>query len=402
MAAAAASHINNKNHKRRFSSSNRRRRPLPHDCRNRNIGSWVATVLLLCISSSCWNVSTAFILTSPSTTTSTKTVSAAERQRRLQSPTNIATSHLTTSARPSCSSTTTALNVWWFGGTEQSDNNNNDSDSCELVAVRIERTSPNSRRIAGEISVPAPLESVWSILTDYNRLAIHVPNLMESKIVRENGPGNPGDGSYKCRLYQVGAQKIIGFDFSASVTMDMSERIIASSVTMARKIDFKCVDSQFFSEFDGAWTVKEQRNPATGEVETLCSYVVDVRPKGPVPVAALEWRIREDVPTNLRAVKAATLGMNSVTTTTRIGKSSSPTTTTAASRSITQSGAATTKASSNSQPKTKNSTANRQVPVRLAQSKASSSVSQPPRVPAPRLASILMDWDVDETMGKYL
>lgn len=29
------------------------------------------------------------------------------------------------------------------------------------------------------------------------------------------------------------------------------------------------------------------------------------RPKGPVPVGALEWRIREDVPTNLRAVKLA-------------------------------------------------------------------------------------------------
>jgi len=28
--------------------------------------------------------------------------------------------------------------------------------------------------------------------------------------------------------------------------------------------------------------------------------MVTVKPKGPVPVAAIEWRIREDVPTNLR------------------------------------------------------------------------------------------------------
>jgi Polyketide cyclase / dehydrase and lipid transport len=286
------------------------------------------------------------------------------------------------------------LGVWWFGGTEQSDNNNNE-DSCELVAVRIERTSPNSRRIAGEISVPAPLEAVWSILTDYNRLAIHVPNLMESKIVRENGPGNPGDGSYKCRLYQVGAQKIIGFDFSASVTMDMSERVIASAAAPARKIDFKCVDSQFFSEFDGAWTVKEQRNPATGEIETLCSYVVDVRPKGPVPVAALEWRIREDVPTNLRAVKAATLAMNPATMATRKATAAAPTT-------------SSTVAASNARPATQSSTSTktqktpRQVPVRLPNRKAAATASQTPQVPAPRLASVLMDWDVDETMGKYL
>ena len=32
---------------------------------------------------------------------------------------------------------------------------------------------------------------------------------------------------------------------------------------------------------------------------------IQVRPRGPVPVAALEWRIREDVPTNLIGVKAA-------------------------------------------------------------------------------------------------
>ena len=37
------------------------------------------------------------------------------------------------------------------------------------------------------------------------------------------------------------------------------------------------------------------------------SYTVEVRPKGPVPVAALEWRIQEDVPTNLRAVKKASM-----------------------------------------------------------------------------------------------
>jgi hypothetical protein len=28
--------------------------------------------------------------------------------------------------------------------------------------------------------------------------------------------------------------------------------------------------------------------------------MVNVKPKGPVPVGALEWRIREDVPTNVR------------------------------------------------------------------------------------------------------
>lgn len=180
------------------------------------------------------------------------------------------------------------------------------------MAVRIERTSPNSRRIAGEITVDAPLQDVWAILTDYDQLSAHVPNLVESKTLPTSTPqkGEPGDGQYKCRLYQKGAQKIVGFDFSASVTMDMTEKILAAGeegvVPPSRMIGFKCVDSFFFSEFDGMWKVEERLNPV-GKMESVVSYTVDVRPKGPVPVAALEWRIREDVPTNLRAVKHAAL-----------------------------------------------------------------------------------------------
>jgi len=165
---------------------------------------------------------------------------------------------------------------------------------------------------------------VWSILTDYDDLSTHVPNLVKSKRT-SIGPGEAGDGSHTCRLYQRGAQKIVGFEFGADVTMDMTESIVvagksgkitktheidaaAGHFPEERRIDFKCVDSQFFSEFDGTWRVVQMPdNPFTGEAETTVSYTVEVRPKGPVPVAALEWRIREDVPTNLRAVKKASM-----------------------------------------------------------------------------------------------
>ena len=218
------------------------------------------------------------------------------------------------SSRPSSSST--ALHIWWYGGSETVEAaDQRGADSCELVAVRIERTSANSRRIFGEITVPAPMLDVWAILTDYNRLATHVPNLVESRIERATSGGEMGDGQFQCRLFQKGAQKIVGFEFGASVTMDMKEIVMTrpttssehDSVSNIRKIKFKCVDSFFFDEFDGEWKVREQRNTETGEIETVLSYLVDVRPKGPVPVGALEWRIREDVPTNLREVKRAAL-----------------------------------------------------------------------------------------------
>mmetsp|Transcript_62 Transcript_62/g.284 ORF Transcript_62/g.284 Transcript_62/m.284 type:complete len:376 (-) Transcript_62:152-1279(-) len=219
------------------------------------------------------------------------------------------------------STSTTALNVWWFGGSPSEQSVSSDDESCELVAVRIERPTSNSRRIFGDIAVAASVEDVWAILTDYDRLAIHVPNLVESRVVQKQSPGEQGDGSYRCRLFQRGAQKIVGFEFGASVTMDMKEfaqdltfelppaatganHNIGGQRNRERRIEFKCTDSMFFSTFDGEWKVTEQTS-VTGEPESLLSYVVDVKPNGPVPVAALEWRIREDVPTNLRAVKKA-------------------------------------------------------------------------------------------------
>jgi len=213
--------------------------------------------------------------------------------------------------RPTASTSSSALNVWWFGGTEHQVD---DREECELVAVRIERTSANSRRIWGEIDVPGvEMDDVWSILTDYDRLSTHVPNLVQSKRVdARSRAGQPGDGSYQCRLYQQGAQKIIGFEFGASVTMDMTERVLMNAGAgndqwEKRGIGFKCVESQFFSEFDGEWMVSEGVSEDGVTPTVRLRYQVDVRPKGPVPVAALEWRIREDVPTNLRAVKKASV-----------------------------------------------------------------------------------------------
>ena len=174
-----------------------------------------------------------------------------------------------------------------------------------------------------------------------DNLSIHVPNLVESKRVNPGrnakSTGVQGDGNYTCRLFQRGAQKIIGFEFGASVTMDMTEQILQArnnnihssinvnelalpasssnhqqpqdiSVNEQKRILFKCVESQFFSEFDGEWKVSWVTDPDDpSKLATKIEYTVDVRPNGPVPVQALEWRIREDVPTNLRAVKAASM-----------------------------------------------------------------------------------------------
>jgi hypothetical protein len=54
-----------------------------------------------------------------------------------------------------------------------------------------------------------------------------------------------------------------------------------------------------FSQYSGEFRVEPHG------AGTRLSFSVDITPRGPVPVMPLEWRIREDVPVNLRGLKAA-------------------------------------------------------------------------------------------------
>jgi hypothetical protein len=179
-----------------------------------------------------------------------------------------------------------------------------------------------SRRISASIVIARPPEDVWRILTDYDNLSVHVPNLVASR--RLPHPG----GERKIRLFQEGAQKIFGFDFSASLVMDMEEFFGPEQERrrLQRKIRFKLIQSAVLAKFDGEWALQPhsrqfvQPSPAAiaaaqgrgdpppapqPHYSTKLIYSVNVTPRGIVPVPAIEWRVREDVPINLRAVKAA-------------------------------------------------------------------------------------------------
>lgn len=153
----------------------------------------------------------------------------------------------------------------------------------------------NSRRITAHIQIDTPRDTVWSILTDYNNLTTHVPNLVKSYLL----PHPAG----KRRLFQEGAQKIVGFDFRASLTMEMDEQRDEDNSLHAHRewaIRFRLIESRMFDSFDGVWQLS-----SLGPERTKLLYSVYVRPRGVVPVMALEWRIKEDVPLNLYAVKLA-------------------------------------------------------------------------------------------------
>ncbi|KAJ8905972.1 hypothetical protein NDN08_002473 [Rhodosorus marinus] len=157
------------------------------------------------------------------------------------------------------------------------------------LKVDIQRPAANKRKISSSIIIQEPTSVVWKVLTDYNRLAEFIPNLA---ISRRRFHPNGG-----IRIEQCGVQSILGFEFKASVVLDMVE---VNKNKMDREIRFEMHDSRDFKEFSGKWSLKNVNNGN----DTQLSYEVCIVPKGLVPVNLVEWRIKEDVPVNLRSVKS--------------------------------------------------------------------------------------------------
>jgi hypothetical protein len=51
------------------------------------------------------------------------------------------------------------------------------------VKISTEKRPARERRILASVIIPAPVEKVWQVITDYERLADFVPNVTSSKLL---------------------------------------------------------------------------------------------------------------------------------------------------------------------------------------------------------------------------
>jgi hypothetical protein len=78
---------------------------------------------------------------------------------------------------------------------EEEEEVSEDSVSEDGVFIEIKKLQKNSRRIRSKISINASLDTVWKILTDYEKLADFIPSLAVSKLIDKK--------DNFARLYQV-------------------------------------------------------------------------------------------------------------------------------------------------------------------------------------------------------
>lgn len=180
-----------------------------------------------------------------------------------------------------------------------------ESFSGDGVYIEIKKLGRNSRRIRSKIRIDASLDTVWNILTDYERLADFIPGLAVSKLVEKK--------ENFARLSQIGQQNFpLGLKFNAKAVLDCYEKDVEiSPLGRKRDIEFNMVEGDFQC-FEGKWSI-EQINGGQHEddsetlhsqkFQTTLSYLVDVKPKIWLPVNLIEGRICNEIKTNLSCIR---------------------------------------------------------------------------------------------------
>ncbi|KAL3502213.1 hypothetical protein ACH5RR_036662 [Cinchona calisaya] len=155
------------------------------------------------------------------------------------------------------------------------------------VHSEIEVISWRERRIKAEIVVNADVESVWDSLTDYERLADFIPNLVSSGRIPCPHPG-------RIWLEQRGLQQALYWHIEARVVLDLQE---FQNSENDRELQFSMVDGDF-KKFEGKWSVRSGKRSS----KSTLSYELNVIPTFNFPAIFLERIISSDLPVNLQAL----------------------------------------------------------------------------------------------------
>ncbi len=156
---------------------------------------------------------------------------------------------------------------------------------AEAVEVQTEEIAQRQRQITAKIQIPYPVEQVWRVLTDYEALAEFIPNLAKSRRLK-----HPKGG---IRLEQVGTQRLLRFNFSARVVLDLEEKF-------PHEIKFDMVEGDL-KAYSGKWLL-EPYAVCEHRGTNLC-YTVHVWPRRTMPVAIIERRLSRDLQLNLLAIR---------------------------------------------------------------------------------------------------
>jgi len=156
-------------------------------------------------------------------------------------------------------------------------------DDYRTIEQTMEKLSGGTRRLAAQLTTSASFDSLWNVLTDYDRLNLYIPNLLSSKKIYQK--------NNNVHLKQIGAQDFFGMKFSAEVTIDLFEdKELGILKFTLIKGDFR--------KFEGSWKIQKIKNTLKN------SLIYDLTVQGChwMPIGMIEKRLKKDLSENLIAV----------------------------------------------------------------------------------------------------
>lgn len=158
------------------------------------------------------------------------------------------------------------------------------------VEISTEKRPAKERRILATVTIPQPVEQVWQVITDYERLADFVPNLSSSKLL----PSSEG----RIRIEQVGSQCFLRLKFCARVVLEMTEHFPHELAFVMKEGDFK--------QFEGVWKLQPIAD-GQGNQHTRLFYSLSVKPPRAMPATLIENHMRHNLTLNLLAIRQRSL-----------------------------------------------------------------------------------------------
>ena len=161
--------------------------------------------------------------------------------------------------------------------------NQDEINDYKTIEQTMEKLPDGARRLAAQLTTIANFDSLWNVLTDYDRLNLFIPNLISSKTLFRN--------ENNFHLKQIGSQDFLGIKFSAEVFLDLYEE------KELGLIKFKLIKGDF-RRFEGSWQIQSMNNSVKN------SLIYDLTVKGCqwMPIAMIEKRLKRDLSQNLIAV----------------------------------------------------------------------------------------------------
>ena len=153
----------------------------------------------------------------------------------------------------------------------------------QTIEQTMEKLSGGTRRLAAQLTTSASFDSLWNVLTDYDRLNLYIPNLLSSKKIYQK--------NNNVHRKQVGAQDFLGMKFSAEVIIDLFED------KELGLLKFNLIKGDF-RKFEGSWKIQSIKNSSKN------SLIYDLTVQGCqwMPIGMIEKRLKKDLSENLIAV----------------------------------------------------------------------------------------------------